>query len=100
VVQGAAPPPADLQTLIGAFTPHAAVEAFVWAVLVRLVPPSLLDPGLRLAVRRLVGLRRHQPMSLHAALRGLPLLASPALLPHGGDTTRRETPSTGARVRE
>lgn len=54
----------------------------------KVIPPPLLGDaaataGLRATVRLLVGLRRHQPLSLHTALRGMPLHGCPALLPHG-----------------
>jgi hypothetical protein len=84
----ATPPLPDLQTLIGMYVPHAAVTSFVWAVLVKVIPPPLLGDaaataGLRATVRSLVGLRRHQPLSLHTALCSMPLRGCPALLPHG-----------------
>ncbi|GAB4814869.1 hypothetical protein N2152v2_001915 [Parachlorella kessleri] len=73
-----APPPAGPASLASEFVPHQQVAAFVWGVVRRLLPAALLGSRhnrgrLRAAIRRFVGLRRYEQMSVHQALQGMRL---------------------------
>ncbi|KAK9848089.1 hypothetical protein WJX84_003693 [Apatococcus fuscideae] len=84
------------QALVGAWTSHADVTGFVWAVLRRLVPQALLGGKqnrrrLRGALQRFVGLRRHEVMSVGQAIRCLRPTSIPAL-----STGMRKGPANAA----
>ena len=74
--------------LLRCYTPQSDVARFVWAVVKRIVPLSLLGGAAgRIAVRHLIrrvcSLRRYQSMTLHAAMQRLPLRAWAVLRPNG-----------------
>ena len=72
--------------LLSAHTPARSVAAFAWAVLRRVLPPDLRGgaaggAALRQLLRRMLSLRRHESLSLHAAMQRAPLRAWPLLAP-------------------
>ena len=87
--------------LLRCYTPQSDVARFVWAAVKRMVPLSLLGgPIGRIAVRHLIrrvcSLRRHQSMTLHAAMQRLPLRAWLVLRPHGCAPGRETSQSMAA----